>query len=87
VSHGARGQRSAARSAGDMWPGQRSVGHTGLSGVHRTVSGAPTRPPAQRSDAPDMEGDCAPDKLHDLSGGAPDCPVRHSAEGKNSLPC
>jgi hypothetical protein len=22
-----------------------------------------------------------------LSGGAPDCPVHHSAEGKNILPC
>jgi hypothetical protein len=33
---------------------QRSVGHTGLSG-------APTDPEDQRSDAPDMEGDRAPD--------------------------
>jgi hypothetical protein len=40
---------------------QRSVGHTGLSGVHRTVSGAPTGPEEQRSDAPDIEGDRAPD--------------------------
>jgi hypothetical protein len=29
-------QRSAARSARDTWPGQRSEGGTGLSGVHRT---------------------------------------------------
>jgi hypothetical protein len=29
-------------------PRQRSVGLTGLSGVHRTVSGAPTGPLAQR---------------------------------------
>jgi hypothetical protein len=35
-------QRSAARSERDMWPSQRSGGGTGLSGVHRTVSGAPT---------------------------------------------
>jgi hypothetical protein len=34
---------------------------TGLSGVHRTVSGAPTGPEEQRSDAPDWEGDRAPD--------------------------
>jgi hypothetical protein len=34
-------------------PHQRSVGHTELSGVHRTVSGAPTEPVAQRSTAPD----------------------------------
>jgi hypothetical protein len=30
------GQRSAARSARDTWPSQRSEGGTGLSGVHRT---------------------------------------------------
>ena len=30
------GQRSAARSAQDTWPSQRSEGGTGLSGVHRT---------------------------------------------------
>jgi hypothetical protein len=42
-------------------PQQRSVGHTGLSGVHRTVSGAPTDPEDQRSDAPEKEGDHAPD--------------------------
>jgi hypothetical protein len=49
---------------------QRSVGHTGLSGVHRTVSGAPTDAEDQRSDAPDMEGDRAPDCYSD-------CPVVH----------
>jgi hypothetical protein len=36
---------------------------------------------------PNLEGDQAPDRLQDLSGGAPDCPVRHSTEGKDSLPC
>jgi hypothetical protein len=36
-------------------PCQRSVGHTGLSGMHRTV----------RSDAPDMEGDRAADCYND----------------------
>jgi hypothetical protein len=51
-------------------PQQRSIGHTGLSGVHRTVSGAPTDPEDQRSDAPDKEGDCAPDNYSD-------CPVVH----------
>jgi hypothetical protein len=49
---------------------QRSVGHTGLSGVHRTVSGAPTDPEDQRSDAPNLEGDRAPDNYSD-------CPVVH----------
>jgi hypothetical protein len=49
---------------------QRSVGHTGLSGVHRTVSGVPTGTEAQRSTVADMEGDRAPDFY---SG----CPVVH----------
>jgi hypothetical protein len=49
---------------------QRSVGHTGLPGVHRTVSSAPTDPEDQRSDVPDMEGDHAPDCYSD-------CPVVH----------
>jgi hypothetical protein len=60
-------------------PCQRSVGHTGLSGVHRIVSGAPTDPEDQRSDAPDMEGDHAPDCYSD-------CPVHHSTKGRNCLP-
>jgi hypothetical protein len=55
-------------------PCQQSVGHTGLSG-------APTDPEDQRSDAPDMEGDRAPDCY---SG----CPVvvHHSTEGRHCLP-
>jgi hypothetical protein len=44
---------------------QRSVVHTGLSGVHRTVSGAPTDPEDQWSDAPEKEGDRAPDSYSD----------------------
>jgi hypothetical protein len=51
-------------------PYQRSVGHTELSGVHRTVSGAPTDPEDQRSDVTVMEGDRA---LDCYSG----CPVVH----------
>jgi hypothetical protein len=51
-------------------PRRRSVGHTGLSGVHRTVSGAPTGPEDQRSTVPGMEGNRAPDCY---SG----CPVVH----------
>jgi hypothetical protein len=53
---------------------------------HRTVSGAPTGPKLQRSTVPDLEGNRAPDRLQWLSGGALDCPVRHSTEGKNCLP-
>jgi hypothetical protein len=55
--------------------------------VHWTVSGAPISPEEQRSALPDLEENHAPDMLQWLSGGAPDCPVRHSIEGKNSLPC
>jgi hypothetical protein len=51
-------------------PLQRSVGHTGLFGVHRTVSGAPTDPEDQWSAVPDMEGDRAPDCYSS-------CPVVH----------
>ena len=48
-------QRSAAQSARDAWPSQRSDGGTGLSGVHRTVSGAPTALNLQRSASPKKE--------------------------------
>jgi hypothetical protein len=54
--------------------------------VHRTVSGAPTGLELQRSDMPILEGDRAPNCLQDLPGGAPDCPMRHSTEGKDGLP-
>jgi hypothetical protein len=60
---------------------------TGLSGVHQTVSGAPISAEEQQSDMPILEGDQAPDRLQDLSGGAPDCLVCHSTEGKDSLSC
>jgi hypothetical protein len=59
-------------------PRQRSVGHNGLSGVHRTVFGAPTGPEAQWSTAPDMEGNRAPDIYCSY-------PVHHSIEGKICL--
>jgi hypothetical protein len=75
-------QRSAAQSTRDAWPCQRSDGGTGLSGVHRTVSGAPTAPNHQRSAAPEQERN-----LHrTVSGGAPDCPVHQSTEGQICLP-
>jgi hypothetical protein len=75
VSQRSAGQRSAAQSARDAWPSQRSDGGTGLSGVHRTVSGAPTAPRLQRSTAPFMEGNRAPDSVRwctRLSGAPPD---------------
>jgi hypothetical protein len=57
-------------------PRQRSVGHTRLSGVHRTVSDAPTSLEDQRSPVPGMEGNQAPDCY---SG----CPVVHRTRGEN----
>jgi hypothetical protein len=54
--------------------------------VHRTVSGAPRGPRAQRSASPEKEGDRAPDKLLFMPGGAPDCPVCHPTKGKDSFP-
>jgi hypothetical protein len=68
-------QRSAAQSARDAWPGQRSEGGTGLSG-------APMAPNRQRSAAPKQERN----SHQTVSGGAPDYPVRQSTEGKNCLP-
>jgi hypothetical protein len=66
-------QRSAAQSAGDVWPAA-TVGW-----AHQTVSGAPTDPEDQRSDVLDLECDRAPDSYSD-------CPVHHPTEGKFSLP-
>jgi hypothetical protein len=75
-------QRSAARSARDTWPSQWLEGGTGLSGVHRTVSDAPTALWRQQSASPFKERN--PHRT--VSGGAPDCPVRQATEGKISLP-
>jgi hypothetical protein len=63
-------QWSAAQSAGDAWPTAMVGRGTELSGVHQTVSGAPTAPKDQRSDAPEKEGDRAPDSYSD-------CPMVH----------
>jgi hypothetical protein len=63
-------QRSAAQSARDAWPSQRSDGGTRPSGVHRTVSGAPTAPNLQRSATPILESN-----LHRTLNSA--CPVAH----------
>jgi hypothetical protein len=48
--------------------------------VHRTVSGAPTDPEDQRSDAPDLEANRAPDSYSDYPV------VHHPTEGKFGLP-
>jgi hypothetical protein len=69
-ANGRQRQRSVAQSSHNTWSRQRSVGHTGLSGVHRTVSGAPTDPEDQRSTALRMERNQAPDMNSS-------CPVVH----------
>jgi hypothetical protein len=74
-ANGRPGQWSAARSARDTWPSQRSEGGTGLSGVHRTCPVRQRLPDLQRSTALFKEGNRAPD-----------CPVRQSTKGKISLP-
>jgi hypothetical protein len=77
--NGASGQRSSARSTRDMW----SVPTVGWA--HRTVRctnepGGPTVGCARygRKSSTGL--------LQWLSGGAPDCPVHHSTDGKNCLP-
>jgi hypothetical protein len=79
-------QRSAARSTPNQQATrgqtQRSLGRTGLSGVHRTVSGVPRGPMVQQSTSPKKGTNLA---LF-MSSGAPDCPVRQRTEGKNCLP-
>jgi hypothetical protein len=57
-------QRSSVRSERDTWLAPT------VDWVHQTVYGAPTGPEEQRSAAPDMEGDRAPD----MNSG---CPVVH----------
>jgi hypothetical protein len=63
-------QRSAAESAGDAWPAPTVGRGTGLSGVHRIVSGAPTGLELQRSSVPEKEGDRHRTVYSD-------CPVAH----------
>jgi hypothetical protein len=79
VSQRSPAQRSAAQSAGDAWPTPTVGRGTGLSGVHRTVFGAPSGLKLQRSTAPNLEGNRAPDNYSD-------CPVHHTTEGKISIP-
>jgi hypothetical protein len=84
-------QRSPAPTVGRKICGRRMVAPTvgrgtRLSGVHQTVFGAPTGPELQRLTVPDLEGNHAPDMLQWLSGGTPDCLVRHSTEDRNCHP-
>jgi hypothetical protein len=79
-------QRPATQSARNAWP-QPTVGWG-----HRTVRCAPDSVRCANQPEDPTVG-CvrngrrsAPDMLQWLSGGAPDCPVRHPTEGKNCLP-
>jgi hypothetical protein len=79
-------QRSAAQSAGDAWP-EPTVGWG-----HRTVRCAPDS--VRCANQPEVATvGCARNGRKSrtghkqwLSGGAPDCPVRHLTEGKICLP-
>jgi hypothetical protein len=76
---GARGQRSAAQSAGDAWP------TTTICWAHRTVRCAnwSRRPTVGHT----WYGRKSSTRLLQwLSGGALDCLVHHSIEGNNCLP-
>jgi hypothetical protein len=87
VSQRPQAQRSTAQSARDAWP--QPMVDLG----HRTVRCAPDSVRCANQPKDPTVG-CArngrrsaPDMLQWLSGGAPDCPVRHPTEGKNCLPC
>jgi hypothetical protein len=80
-------QRSVAQSAGDAWPAP-TVGRG-----HRTVRCAPDSVRCANYHESATVG-CARRGRRSrtgheqwLSGGAPDCPVRHPTEGKDNLPC
>jgi hypothetical protein len=86
VSQQPPAQRSAVQSARDAWP-QPTVGWG-----HRTVRCAPDSVRCA-NDYNSATVSCAilgrrsaSDNKQWMSGGAPDCPVRHSTEGKNCLP-
>jgi hypothetical protein len=79
-------QRSSARSTRDTWSAPR------VGWVHRTVRCAPDSVRCANQSRGATIG-CARYGRRSctgheqwLSGGAPDCPVHHSTEGKNDLP-
>jgi hypothetical protein len=83
VSQRPPGQRSAAKSTGDVWPAP-TVGRG-----HRTIRCAPDSVRCANCHKSATVG-CARKgrksrtrQLQGLSGGAPDCPVRHPIEGKD----
>jgi hypothetical protein len=87
VSQRPPAQRSAAQSAGDAWPAP-TIGRG-----HRTVWCAPDSVRCANCHSSAMvvyarigRRSCTGHEQW-MSGGAPDCPVRHPTEGKDSLPC
>jgi hypothetical protein len=79
VSQQPSAQRSAAKSAGDAWPAL-TVGRG-----HRTVRCANCHKSATVGYAR-LGRESRTGHEQWLSGGTPDCPVRHPTEGKISLP-
>jgi hypothetical protein len=94
VSQRSTEQWSVAKSAGDTWPAPTvRRGHRTVRCVPDSVRCVPdsVRCANRRRGATVV---CArkgrrPRTVHEqwLSGGAPNCPVRHPTEGKDSLPC
>jgi hypothetical protein len=86
VSQRPPAQRSAAKSAGDAWPAP-TVGWG-----HRTVRCAPDSVRCANQPEAAMVGYARNGRKsstgHEqwLSGGTPDCPVRHPTEGNFGLP-
>jgi hypothetical protein len=82
----ASGQRSSARSTRDTWPAP-TVGW-----MHQTVRCAPdsvqcaNQPTGATVGCTQYGRRSRTGQLQGLSGGAPDCPVHHSTEGKKCLP-
>jgi hypothetical protein len=76
---------AASATVGRQIRGRRVARSNGRKG-HRTVSGAPTDARVATVGCARLGRRSAPDMLKCLSGGAPDCPVRHPTEGKICLP-
>jgi hypothetical protein len=69
---GLSGEPTATKSAGDAWPAPTVGRDTGLSGVHRTVSGAPTDTRVATVGCARLGRRSTPDMLQCLSGAPPD---------------
>jgi hypothetical protein len=87
VSQQSPAQRSVAQPAGDAWPAPTvGRGHWTVQCAPDSVRCANCHESATVVCAR-IGRRSAPDRLQWLSGGAPDCLVRHPTEGKDSLPC